>query len=303
MKWTKKGIIFEPARNSGLDWMVTHAALPFADMADGICRVYFSGRDSKSRAQIGWFEMDPDEPAKTLRVSVRPSVERGPLGAFDHSGVTNSCVVTHEGGKFLYYTGWVLGVAVPFYFYIGLAISDDGGETYRKHSLAPVLGLGPDDPFLTASPSVLIENGTWRMWYVSGTGWKIENDRPKHYYHIKYAESKDGINWKPTGIVCIDYRDNSEHAISRPCVVKDGGLYRMWYSHRGASYRIGCAESAYGLKWERRDDEAGIDVSDWGWDSEMIEYPNVFAYKEKKYMLYNGNGYGVTGIGLAVIED
>ena len=47
----------------------------------------------------------------------------------------------------------------------------------------------------------------------------------------------------------------------------------------------------------------GIDVSKNGWDSEMICYPYVFDHKGKRYMLYNGNGYGKTGFGLAVLEQ
>jgi hypothetical protein len=34
----------------------------------------------------------------------------------------------------------------------------------------------------------------------------------------------------------------------------------------------------------------------------MQAYPCVFKFKGKKYMLYNGNNFGVEGIGLAV-ED
>jgi hypothetical protein len=301
MNWKKKGIIFEPPK--GLGWMVSHAAMPFAVHIGNSLRVYFSGRDEKSRAQIGWFEMDTDEPNRILRVSEQPVVRLGDLGAFDDSGVTNSCMIEHEGREFLYYSGWHLGVSVPFYFFLGLAVSDDGGETFYKISKAPILGRSAIDPYLTASPSILIENGVWRMWYVSGSEWKIRNDRPRHFYHIKYAESGDGIVWRQTGQVCIDYKDESEHAISRPCVVKDGNLYRMWYSCRGDSYRIGYAESDDGLRWERLDEDAGIDVSDWGWDSVMIEYPNVYFQAGKLHMLYNGNGYGLTGIGLAVSES
>ena len=44
-----------------------------------------------------------------------------------------------------------------------------------------------------------------------------------------------------------------------------------------------------------------IDVSDDGWDSEMICYPFVFDHKGKRYMLYNGNDYGKKGFGLAIL--
>ena len=76
----------------------------------------------------------------------------------------------------------------------------------------------------------------------------------------------------------------------------------MWYSYRGDAYRMGYAESEDGLEWERKDAEAGIDVSEEGWDSEMIEYPCVFEHRGSWYMLYNGNGYGSSGIGLAELE-
>ena len=75
----------------------------------------------------------------------------------------------------------------------------------------------------------------------------------------------------------------------------------MWYSYRGQSYRLGYAESANGLNWQRKDGQVGIDVSDAGWDSEMIEYAHVFAHKGEQYMLYNGDGYGKTGVGLAIL--
>jgi hypothetical protein len=299
-QWVKHGLIFEPPKN--LPWARTHAALPVADRTDDRVRIYFSSRDKEGRAQIGFFEIGLNNPKNILRVSDRPVIGLGPLGAFDDSGVTTSCVITHEARKYHYYSGWSLGVTVPFYFCVGLAISDDGGETYRKISAAPLLERNDVDPYLTASPFVLIEGSIWRMWYVSSTGWELRNGKPQHYYHIKYAESSDGIHWERNGRVCIDYRSKEEYAIARPCVLKDNAVYKMWYSHRGESYRLGYAESRDGLNWDRKDEESGLDVSDEGWDSEMLAYPFVFDYRGDRYMLYNGNGYGKTGIGLAVLK-
>ena len=298
-KWIKKGLIFTGERK--YDWLNSHAALPVRDAAGDRHRVYFSSRDERGRAQVGFFETDPKFEQVT-RVSERPVIGLGPLGAFDDSGVTTSWIVNHEDKKYHYYSGWSLGVSVPFYFFIGLAISTDGGETYERVSSAPILERNGVDPYLTASPCVLVENGTWRMWYVSGTGWEIKDDRPAHRYHIKYAESRDGICWQRDGRVCIDYQSPEEYAISRPCVLKDGDLYRMWFAARGNSYRIGYAESADGLTWTRKDHESGIDVSATGWDSEMVAYPYVFTHDDDLYMLYNGNDYGKTGIGLAVLK-
>jgi hypothetical protein len=265
-------------------------------------RVYFSSRDKAGRAQIGYFDIKLSAPDKILRLSEKPVIALGSRGAFDDNGVTTSWIVTHQQKKYHYYSGWTLGVTVPFYFYIGLALSEDGGKSYERVSNAPILGRDAIDPYLTASPCVLLEDGTWRMWYVSGTGWEIKGDHPRHHYHIKYAESSDGIHWHRKGLVCIDYQSQDEYAIARPSVIKENGLYKMWYSYRGESYRIGYAESADGIEWNRKDAQSGIDVSESGWDSEMIEYPYVFKNEGTHYMLYNGNGYGRTGIGLAVLD-
>jgi hypothetical protein len=300
-QWRKKGLIFEPQGN--LAWMVTHSALPVVDPMEDYYRVYVSGRDEKGRAQIGHFEFNVENPQQIVRVSDNPVIGLGPLGSFDDSGVTSSWVVNQNGRKYQYYSGWSLGGTVPFYFFIGLAVSDDGGESYRKISNSPVLGRHEIDPYLTASPCVLVENGVWRMWYVSGTKWQIENNKPKHFYHIKYAESPDGVHWVRKGIVCIDYKSPDEYVIARPCVVKKDGIYQMWYSHRGEAYRIGYAESEDGLRWIRKDEEVGIDVSESDWDSQMICYPYVWEHKGEHYMLYNGNGYGKTGIGLAILSE
>ena len=35
----------------------------------------------------------------------------------------------------------------------------------------------------------------------------------------------------------------------------------------------------------------------------MQAYPHVFKHKKNLYMLYNGNGYGKTGIALAKLEN
>lgn len=304
MQWIKKGLIFKPRK---LDWMDTHAQNPFQEkVGDDRYRIHFAGRDKLNRAHGGYVEIDIKNPKKIVYITERPTLGLGDLGCFDDCGAMPSCIVDYNGKKYMYYTGWTQQRATPFSFFIGLAISKDGGKTYERYSKAPVLGRTFHNPYLTASPYVIIEKGIWRMWYVSGTGWEIKPNDPeqKHYYHIKYAESKEGINWNSQGVVCIDY-NKDEYAIARPIVIKEDEIYKMLYCYRGGSdtYRAGYAESEDGIKWVRKDNQVGIDVSDSGWDSEMICYPCVFEHKGKKYILYNGNGYGKTGFGYAVLKE
>jgi hypothetical protein len=301
MRWRERQRIFEPAGQAA--WIGTHAALPVIQALEDRHRVFFSSRDRRGRSHIGFVEVSLEHPRDLLAVSPAALISPGALGTFDDAGVTTSCLVGHDGRLLLYYTGWALGSSVPFYLNVGVAASDDDGKTFRKVSPAPLLDRHDVDPYLTASPWVLIDNGTWRMWYVSGTAWSPTPDGPRHRYHIKYAESVDGRHWKREGTVSIDYASPDEYAFGRPCVVRDGDRYRMWYSYRGDRYRIGYAESRDGIAWTRMDATNVLSASaDGAWDSEMVTYPLVFEHRSRWHMLYNGNDYGRTGIGLATAD-
>lgn len=280
---------------------MSHSALPAVVPApDGGLHLYVSARDSDGRARIARGRLTMGPTPSLTDVEPVPVLDLGTLGAFDDRGVTMSSIVSADGRLYLYYTGWMLGVTVPFYLAAGLATSDDGGRTFRRVSRGPLLERNDIDPFLTASPFVMRDSGVWRMWYVSGSAWHVVDAAPRHRYHIKYAESDDGVEWTRDGRVCVDYGSEAEYAFGRPCVRRDGDVYRMWYSYRGERYRIGYAESRDGLSWTRKDVEGGLDASGTGWDSEMVEYPWVFESSGQPYMLYNGDDYGRSGVGLAV---
>jgi predicted GH43/DUF377 family glycosyl hydrolase len=299
MKWNKLGRIFETDNNHS--WMLSHAANPVAEhLRDDVFRLYFSCRDAQSRSHISYTEVELKSPFRVLRIAEEPLLSPGEIGTFDDSGVSLSCIRQINGRTHLYYLGWNLGVTVPWRNAIGLAIYDRITETFQRYSKAPLLDRHEVDPYSVSYPFVLEDEGIFRMWYGSNLRWGREQKEMAHL--IKYAESDDAIHWKRKGIIALNFKDESEYAMSRPCVLKESGLYRMWYSYRGRSYRIGYAESADGIHWNRKDQEAGIDVSESGWDSEMIEYPYVFDHRGARFMLYNGNGYGRTGIGLAVLD-
>jgi hypothetical protein len=190
---------------------------------------------------------------------------------------------------------------VPFYFYVGLAVRRPGKHGFERVSKAPILERDTVDPYLTASPWVLREaEGVWRMWYVSCTGWETVDEAPRHCYHLRYAESGDGVQWRREGRVAIDFEDEREYALGRPCVVRERAGYRMWLCARGESYRLAYAESADGMRWERNDTASALDTPSEVWDSEMEAYPAVFDWDGTRYLLYNGNGYGRSGVGYAV---
>lgn len=282
--------------------MQSHAAVPIAESVGGdLFKIYFSTRDKSNRSFTGYVVIDINHPNQILELSADPVLSPGGLGEFDDSGAMATWLTNQGDQKYLYYIGWNLGVTVPFRNSIGLSVSTHGDE-FERYSSGPIIDRSVREPHFCASCCVMPGPDVWRMWYLSCTGWYMRDGKPEHRYHIKYAESQDGINWQRDGHVAIDYSNDKEYAISRPSVMHDNDCWRMWYSFRGQSYRIGYAESEDGRNWKRLDHQAGIDVSAKGWDSKMIEYPFVFDHAGRRYMLYNGNGYGKTGFGLAVME-
>ncbi len=299
MKWKKLGVVFCPENN--FEWMKTHAANPVAEPLGGSAfRVYFTSRDPQNRSSISWLEMDMRDPFKILRISDQPILSPGKAGLYDDSGVVMGWLASVNGRKFLYYLGWNLGVTVPWRNSIGLAVADSPEGSFVKYSKAPLLDRSDVDPYSISYPCVLVENGLWRMWYGSNLSWGPVSRDMAHV--IKYAESPDGIHWDRKGHVAVSLKPDGEYALSKPFVLEEKGLYKMWYSYRGENYRLGYAESNDGLHWERLDEKVGISVSESGWDSEMIEYAYLFDVNGERYMLYNGNDYGKTGFGLAVME-
>lgn len=301
MRWIKKGLIFAPQGQH--EWVTTHAMLPIADRVEGdVYRIYFSGRDKQNRSLIGYVEVDMNEPSRILKLSERPVLGLGSLGAFDDNGVSPTWLVDRNGVKYLYYFGWNKGSSVRAAEVSGLAISRDGGKTFERHSRAPVIDRTDSEPYLILVIScILIEGGVWRMWYDSVDRWQSP-ELPR--YNIKYATSIDGISWTREGLVSVDYKHPDESRVSRASVLREDGIYKMWYCYAMGSggYRMGYAESADGIRFERMDDAVGLNISAEGWDSEMVCYPHVFVHNGRKMMLYCGNGYGRSGFGYAVAE-
>ena len=124
------------------------------------------------------------------------------------------------------------------------------------------------------------ENDIWRMWYVSCTGWQQINGRWEPAYHVKYAESRDGIAWKLTGISCVDAGEG--YAVARPCVFRHAATVRHALSVP-LDDGIIAPTRTMPIDLAMRSLTTAFNGSEWtiasalsdratGWDSEMIEY-------------------------------
>ena len=305
--WGKMGRIFVP---SGEGFFKTHAArtIPYP-MSDEVLRLFFSSRDYDDRMLPTYIDISVRDPKNILKVNEVPLADLGPIGAFDDSGITPGCMLEHNGTKYIYYTGWKRRrVNVTFELSIGIFVWSPPDRDFERLYRGPILAQDKNHPFLVAGPFVMYDEGRFKMWYCSGTDWRIAGNNPEPIYTVFYAESDDAINWRPHNKPVIEYKYDGE-VVSAPWVIKNGDRYHMWYSTRGyeskeaKNYVIGYAESLDGIRWTRCDDQAGITRSESGWDSEMICYPSFFPYKDKIYMFYSGNNVGKGGIGYAVADN
>jgi hypothetical protein len=305
MTWRKLGRVY--VADGEREWAVSHAYLPTSILlSDDVIRVYLAFLDADRVGRVGFVDLDASDPLDVIRVSDEPVLDIGARGTFDDNGVTPVSIVPFEGELLLYYVGWQLGVKVRYFLFAGLAVSTDGGLTFQRRSQVPLLDRSEGELFVRTAPSVMLDEGRWKMWYVGGDSWVRAPDGIEvPSYSMRYLESPSPVEWPRHGEVCLKPEGPEEIGFGRPWVLKDGDRFRNWYSIRTADrgYRIGYAESADGRSWTRLDDQAGIEVSGAGWDSEMVCFACVQPTAHGTYMFYNGNNYGETGFGAAVLEE
>lgn len=268
--------------------------------AQNLIRIFFATSSTDNIGRITYIDLSADDPTKIINPPDRILLSEGEPGLFDDCGVNPSSIVEKDGELYLYYVGYERSFKIPFTLFPGLAAGTiDRG--FRRMKKVPVIDRSDKYPYSLAAPFVMKDNGLFRMWLWIAEKWTIVNGKDYLSATIGCAESADGIDWKIVKSDCISLDYSKEFSVGRPWVVKKEKGYSMFYSVRYVDklYRLGYAESTDGLNWTRKDNEIGIDVSESGWDSEMICYPAVISVKGETYLFYNGNNNGATGFGVA----
>ena len=313
--WRKLGKVFTPQEFSGRPWLKEFAQAPATLLLDDCLRVYFSCRpaaDENGRyvSYSAWVDLDRTDLFKIRAVADQPILNLGGLGEFDEFG-TYPVSVIREGEKVLaYYAGWTRCESVPFNVAIGAAVSRDGGKIFEKMGTGPILSYSLDEPFILSGPKVRRFLGRWQLFYIAGRKWKMVDGRAEPVYKIRLATSEDGIHWTKTNRDLIPSRIEEDEAQASPDVFFANGKFHMFFCYRYSSdfrskqrgYRIGYASSIDLIDWKRDDSKAGIDVSEDGWDAQMVSYPHVFELDGKVYMAYLGDQVGRYGFGFAALE-
>lgn len=303
MVWQKLGLLYCPSGTNRHPKLLSHAANPLPILiGEDVYRVFFSARDFKNRSSVGVVDIDITK-LKIVREYDHPFFEHGSEDSFYADGVSIGNCYEVNGVQYMLFMGWQNPESGHWRGDIGrLKVKPD--LTLELDPECLFMETNDIDPISLSYPWVIKnEVNSYSMWYGSTISWDAGNGEMLHV--INCASSMDGHNWDREGL-SVPYELGKAQAFSRPNVIRNSQGYEMWFSYRGGcgkTYRIGYALSEDGKHWELALEDVGIDISPSGWDSEMIEYPFVFDHKGQRYMLYNGNGYGKTGFGLAVLSD
>jgi len=314
-RWSKLGQAFTPQEVRDRSWLKEFAQAPATLVFDDFVRVYFSCRppaDANGQyvSYSAYVDLDRGNLLRVRDVAAQPILSLGGLGEFDEFGTYPVSVIRDGDQVRAYYSGWTRCESVPFNTAIGCAVSRDEGKTFTRLGNGPVLGYSPDEPFVLSGPKIRRFQDTWYLWYIAGRKWKLVSGRPEPVYKIRMATSEDGFHWIKLNKDLLDSRLEEDEAQASPDVFHANGKYHMFFCYRYGSdyrnkergYRIGYASSTNLTDWVRDDTKAGIDVSEQGWDAEMVSYPHVFKIEGRTYLAYLGNEVGRYGFGLAVLD-
>lgn len=302
--WRKLGQLYLPKASGRHPKLASHAANPLPIHLNGdIYRIFYSSRDEQNRSSVGAVDINIID-RTIIHDHYEPFFEHGKPGCYYSNGVSIGGCYKVNGAHYILFMGWQNPPGQHWRGDIGRLLITNNLDLELVDS-NPLMNSDVVDPLSLSYPCVAaMPAGGFEMWYGSTLSWDAGNGEMLHV--INRATSQDGESWVKHGLA-VPYEIGKAQAFSKPTVLHDEpNTYEMWFSYRsgnGQKYRIGYARSVDQLNWILDLSSSGIDVSASGWDSEMIEYPSVFRHQDKIYMLYNGNGYGITGFGLAELDN
>lgn len=313
-KWKKLGRIFDPTKVENRTWIKQYSQAPSTLVFDDFVRVYFATRPDPDEqgnfvSYAGFVDLNRNNLFEIINIAEEPALKLGERGCFDEFGTYPISTIREGNEVWAYYGGWTRQVSIPYNTAIGFAKSCNNGVSFEKLGNGPVLSYSLDEPFNLGSMQIRKFNDVFHLFYVAGKKWIVVEGVPQMSLKIRMATSKDGLNWqKHNKNLIADSIDGNESQAS-PDVIFINGKYHMFFDYwdpmtfrKSRKRKIGYACSEDLINWKRDDQKAGIEVSESGWDSEMLAYPHVFELDGNIYMFYLGNEVGRYGFGLAQLE-
>jgi predicted GH43/DUF377 family glycosyl hydrolase len=182
--------------------------------------------------------------------------------------------------------------------YISIKWGTTGWTDYYNNPIFTYIS-SPTNPLYITQEKVLYEEGKYKMWYMN-TYYSAKAD-------FNYAESVDGIHWHSASDQPVLSPGTSgawdDYSIGMGAVIKDDGLYKMYYCGYRDQYgkwSVGLAVSQDGIHWEKNPSPV-LTPSDY---EEKVGAGSVFKKDGVYYMIYNyAKDNGERGICLATSPE
>lgn len=267
------------------------------DPGSPTCRILFNSRDSQNRSEVweGDFQLESKLVGSRYLKKII-STSDFPLYAKD--GISLGGKYTDGKSQKILFMGWQVPESGHWMGELG-AFELSTSKNFKIDSKA-LIEIGEEEPIsISYGDSIQIDQEI-HLWYGSTKVWDFGNGEMLHSIKVR---TKSGDLWS-TPKIAVNPIIGFAQAFSKPSILRINEKLFLAFSYRGnrTKYRIGFAEI---------DEKSGIAKSvRWGdflpsqdpWENEMVEYPFLFSWKENVCMLYNGNGFGKTGFGLAVLD-
>ena len=220
----------------------------------------------------------------------------GPPGHFDEAGIVVSDLEATPSGVFALTHGWRLRRPNGWFNGIGsMDITPDLRSVAARRVSAPIV-MSDLDPISTAYPHRDRLSGD--LLYCSTTSISADSGYPIGYrIHRRNRDRTSSVFLDPL------WRSKAGlYAYARPQTLVWEDDRHLWLCSKGDKYRI--------EHWRFRENSRspaglvrgglGLTPSGDGGEVSEVSYPHVSVVERNLLMLYNGDGYGRTGFGVAI---
>ena len=259
-------------------------------------RIFVSTRNKHNQSSIAYFDICLASLRQKNKASLLLRVEDYP-NSFFRDGIGLGGVYEQNGTTIFGFMAWQKVPNEHWRGEIGTFSVNDNLTEVQDVSVEPQISIDQQtNPISLSYPAYYQRPDELRIWYGSTIAWDAGNGEMHHV--IKSAEYEGDGHWCDHK-QCISSSLVGYQAFSRPSVISLDDRYLMAYSCReaGAKYVIKFSISDDLKIWKQK--RIPIFGQTAGQDDEMQCYPFLFRHDDEVYMLYNGNHYGKSGVGLA----
>lgn len=299
MNILKKYWLLSTGCSSNPEWLYNYAGATCAAPTSipGEYRIYITGRDNANRSIIGYAHWNVDQPGILYNFSEAPVLKLGAEGSFYESGTSYPNVFMYENECYLIFTGWIRGVTVPFYNNIGIARLCNKMGQFICESPFPLLPYSEDICLGTGSSCIKLNKGMYELYFTNFDSWFHADGKLYHKYSLRKQSSACPLRWTEKSRKLSTTLSNHIENICKPSFLDDVFLFCGRARDSDYSLYYGTMDATTNCVSNVNKVEFG-EFSEIGRDNLGQSYPTGISERGRKFIIYSGNDYGSTGLGM-----